>query len=58
VPAVADSIASLGLSGRGGIAVEQQAGDGSPVWWLVMVGGGLACIGAAVWLRGRFAAAV
>ena len=31
--------------------VEQQPGRGSPLWWVVMIGGGLAAIAFAIWLR-------
>ncbi len=39
----------------GGQAIEQDTGPGSPLWWLVMGGGGLAAIGTAIWLRRRWA---
>jgi hypothetical protein len=35
------------------LEIEQQSGRGSPVWWVVMLGGGLACLAAALWLRRR-----
>jgi hypothetical protein len=35
--------------------IEQEQSTGSPIWWVVMIGGGLACLGAAVWLRRRLA---
>lgn len=31
--------------------VPQEAGTGSPLWWAVMIGGGLGLLGAAVWLQ-------
>ncbi|MDP3947989.1 MAG: hypothetical protein Q8Q41_04870 [bacterium] len=32
-------------------SVPQEAGTGSPLWWVVMIGGGLALLGATVWLQ-------
>jgi hypothetical protein len=37
------------------LEVPQQASRGSPVWWFVMVGGGLGMLATAVWLRRRLA---
>ena len=34
-----------------GIRVAQEKSTGSPIWWLIAGGGGIACIGAAVWLQ-------
>jgi hypothetical protein len=31
--------------------IRQQQGAGSSLWWVVMLGGGLVCISAAVWLQ-------
>ncbi len=42
-------------SNIGGRAIEQDTRPGSPLWWLVMVGGGVSAIGAAIWLRRRWA---
>ncbi len=39
----------------GGRVIEQDAGRGSPLWWVVMGFGGLTAIGAAIWLRRRWA---
>ena len=43
----------LGAEAPGGLAIEQRPGSGSPLWWLVMIGGGLFCLAAALWLRRR-----
>jgi len=32
-------------------SVPQEAGTGSPLWWALMIPGGLALLGAAVWLQ-------
>jgi hypothetical protein len=37
------------------LLVAQEDSPGSLLWWPVMVGGGLALIGAAIWLRNRLA---
>jgi hypothetical protein len=37
------------------VPVPQEAGPGSPVFWVLMIGGGLALIGAAVFLRNGWA---
>lgn len=34
-----------------GLRIAQEGSTGSAVWWLIMGGGGLACIGAAIWLQ-------
>ncbi len=39
----------------GGRSIEQNSGGGSPLWWGVLGGGGLSAIGAAIWLRRRWA---
>jgi hypothetical protein len=41
----------------GGISIEQQDGTGSPLWWLLLVGGGVACLAVAAWLRRALAPA-
>jgi len=39
----------------GAKSVPQASSTGSPFWWVVMIGGGLACIGTAVVLRRKLA---
>jgi hypothetical protein len=47
--AVADLLASI--TPEPPPAIEQEEPVGSLLWWPVMIGGGLAAIGAAIWLR-------
>jgi hypothetical protein len=35
--------------------VPQNGSTGAAWWWVVMIGGGLGCIGAAVWMRRKLA---
>jgi hypothetical protein len=52
-----DSSPFSGPPPRGGaIQIEQEDGPGSPVWWAVMVGAGVFCLAAAVWLQRRLQA--
>jgi hypothetical protein len=39
----------------GPVQIEEEGEAGSPVWWVVMIGAGVACVAAAVWLRRRLA---
>jgi hypothetical protein len=39
----------------GAKAVPQEASTGSPVWWVIMIGGGLTCIAAALVVRRKLA---
>jgi len=36
------------------LQIEQQEPHGSELWWPVMLGGGAALLGAAVWARRRW----
>ena len=48
---VAQALAAIAPAGTP--AIGQEEPEGSLLWWPVMVGGGLAALGAAVWLRRR-----
>jgi hypothetical protein len=53
---VAFTIESATRGGGSALSIEQQDSRGSGLWWVVMLGGGLACLGAAVWLSRRTSA--
>lgn len=42
-----------GASGLGLTRVPQASGSGSKLWWVVLAGGGGACLALAAWLRAR-----
>ncbi len=52
-PALAQIIETNGAAGA--VQVPQEPGTGSPAWWVIMIGVGLASITAAVLIQRRFA---
>jgi hypothetical protein len=46
------AVAAANSPGRGP-EVEQQSGRGSPLWWVVMLGGGCFGLALAAWIRRR-----
>lgn len=57
IPPVAFTIETVTRGGGSVLTIEQQPGRGSAAWWIIMAGGGIACIAAAIWLRRQFGAA-
>ena len=53
IPPVAFTIESVMRGGGSGLTIEQQSGRGSSIWWLIMLGVGIAGLATAVWLNRR-----
>ena len=51
-PQVALAIESPASRGGSALAIQQEQ-QGSPLWWLIMIGGGLSCLAVALWLKRR-----